>query len=185
MNTNIEKRPEIRIGLHSIPLPIPYNKAKRDDGENFGYRSILKNPSAIEEIPELINEPQMKKFVQQMHAPTGIFESVRIVHWTEKQGDIYRKILCLGFIFRDRQLFMSYNEYLCFAGHLLMNMNKGNIAFDMPFLFEIQPATLIFENFSGWIMDIYVAGHGLDESGASQRLGHILQSLRPFFYYEQ
>jgi hypothetical protein len=170
-------RAEIRISLELKPFPIPYPAVKRDDGENFGYKSLIDDPESIDEIPELFNEPAIKKFVALINAPGRTFETVRIVHWFDTSESGTSQSICLGFKFRDRTLFADYSNCLQFAGHMLQQAVSGNIVLDIPPLLEIQPAYLIQENASGWIMDIYLSGIGVCEDAARLRLSQVLNSV--------
>ena len=172
-------RAEIRIALEMKPLPIPYPAVKRDDGENFGYRSLLVHPDAIDEIPELQGEMPMKNFVAAINSPGGIFETVRLVHWIDQSPSNVGQCLCLGLIFRDRSLFANYGKCMAFAGHLLQQVASGSVQLDLAPLLEIQPAHLTQEEVSGWIMDIYLGGYGANEDEARQRLAQVLGSIGP------
>src|SRR5689334_1617792 len=123
----MENRAEIRLALENRPLPIPYGQSKREDGENFGYRSILTDPEAIDQIPELYGEPRMKEFIRHLHDAAGIFESVRMVHWFNGGDGKFERCLCFGFVFRDRQLFSRYSNCFMFAGNLLDQMCNGAV----------------------------------------------------------
>lgn len=175
-------RAEIRLSLELKPLPIPYPAVKHDDGENFGYKSLVANPEAIYEIPELDAEHAMQEFVGHINAPGGVFETVRMVHWFNKSDpSVVTQCLCLGFIFRDRSLFANYGSCLQFAGQLLHHSLASEIQFAGPPLLETQPAHLLNENLGGWVMDIYLAGSGGHEDAARQHLGQVLASMCPLF----
>jgi len=174
-------RAEIRIALELKPLPIPYPAVKHDDGENFGYKSLVASPEAIEQIPELVGEHAMKEFVAHINSQEGIFETVRMVQWFNHAEGRTTQCLCLGFIFRDHSLFANYANCVQFAGHLLEQMVSGGVEIDGPPLFEIQPAHRLQEKAAGWIMDLYVAGSGANEESARQRLAQVLTSMRPLF----
>ena len=88
---------EIRIALQNRTLPIPYPLSQRPDGENFGYLSLVKNPLAIDKIPELLGENYMKEFIRNMNSPKSAFETVRMLHWFGKNNDRCQRILCFGF----------------------------------------------------------------------------------------
>lgn len=145
----MENRFEIRIALSHLPFHIPYDACKRQDGENFGYRSLIKNPELIDEIPELFNETVMKKFIGQINAPNGFLETARMLHWTNSGNGKFERAFCFGFIFRDRRFFSTYQNCFMLAGSLLDKICKDNIVPDAPFLFEIQPVILLEENVSG------------------------------------
>ena len=171
----------IRLMLELKPLPIPYGQSNRADGENFGYKSILKNPKTIDEIPELFAEPSVKDFILSIHSPMGVFETVRVVHWLQTHDGISTKSMALGFVFRDRRLFNSYANCIAFSGNVLMEMCKGKILYDDPPLVDIQPACFLEENAHGWIMDFYVSGRGASEDEARQRFDRNMASLKTIF----
>ncbi len=179
--TRVKDRAEIRISLETRLVPIPYGQSKREDGENFGYRSIVKDPNAIDLIPELDGEIAMREFIRSLNNSTGIFESVRMLHWFSNSDGQFQRSLCFGFTFRDRILFAEYSNCFMFSGNLLQQISTGNILCDTPFLIEIQPATYLYEKTDGWIMDMYVAGIGDSEDAARLRLDRVIESLTPFF----
>jgi hypothetical protein len=174
-------RAEIKISLELKPLPIPYHAVKRDDGENFGYKSLIKSPELIEDIPELADEPAIKRFISHINSPNRNFETVRMLHWINHDNGRAEQIICFGFIFRNRELFSNFAYYMQFAGALLQLEVDGVIQLDRPCLLELQPAHLLHENLSGWIADIYVAGGGASEDEARQRLGQILDTMQSIF----
>jgi hypothetical protein len=180
----MKKRAEIRVALEGFPLPIPYGESKREDGENFGYRSILKDPKAIDEIPELDGESGMKEFFRRFHDASGIFESVRMFHCFNSSGGRFERCFCFGFVFRDRTLFSEYHNCFLFVGRLLAHISNGTILCDAPFLVEIQPAMFLDEKVVGWMMDLYVSGFGDSEDAARQRLDLVLKGLMPLFQNE-
>jgi hypothetical protein len=177
----MDNRAEIRIALEKRSLPIPYGRSKREDGENFGYRSILKDPKVIDQIPELNEEVGMKEFFRRLNDSKGVFESVRMVHWFNRADARFERSLAFGFVFRDRRLFSGYSNCFMFAGNLLDQICAGRILCDVPFLIEIQPATFLEEHVDGWLMDLYVSGVGDSEDSARRRLDNVLESLTPFF----
>lgn len=177
-----EKHAEIRIGLGTKALGIPYGPVKREDGENYGYMSLIKNPEAIDNIPELFGEPEMKAFVAGINSEGGDFESVRILHWSHEMPDGQtRKCINLGVIFRDRRLFSDYGSQLLFAGNVLQHMTYGNLDLDSPPLFDIQQARLIEERVSGWIIDVYLGGIGSDFDAANKSLAATFEKMLPMF----
>jgi hypothetical protein len=123
----------------------------------------------------------MREFFRRLNDGTGIFESVRMVHWFAPFNGLVERCLSFGFIFRDRRFFSEYQNCFMFAGNLLYQTCNGSIACDRPFLLEIQPARLISEQLDGWVMDIYVSGTGANEDAARQRLDQVLATLTPFF----
>jgi hypothetical protein len=177
----MSNRIEIRLAVETKPLPIPYPANLHDGNDNHGYISLIDNPDAINNIPELEGEPHMKKFITKLNSTGGIFESVRMVHWFNSSENRTSQCLCFGFVFRDRELFSSYNNCFLFSGELIRIALDHNIAFDAPPLLEMQPAQFVQEDAGGWIMDIYVGASGADEDEARHRLGQLLTHLLPIF----
>jgi hypothetical protein len=169
-------RQEIRISLEGTEQLIPYRK---DDTGNHGYFSILKDPTAIDRIPELYEEPIMKEFVRQIHVPNGIFESVRINHLFCPCEKSVRKVFSIGFIFRDRTAFNQYHNCIRFAGNLLEMKYKDIHIHEAEVLLEIQPAIFLQEQVRGWIMDLYFSGSGQTEQQASDKLDTLFLPLMP------
>ncbi len=175
------ERAEIQTSLDLKPLPIPYPAVKREDGENFGYKSLVNSPAVIDEIPELFDEPAIKRFIAHVNSPNRNFETVRMLHWMNPESANSEQILCFGFIFRNRELFSDFSACMQFAGALLQYDIKKLIQLDRPCLLEIQQAQLLHENVSGWIMDLFVSGGGASEDEARQRLGQILNTMQSIF----
>jgi hypothetical protein len=171
-------RAEIHVALEQTPLPIPYSGTET----GYHYVSILKDPNAIDQIPELKGEPMMKHVIKSMHAPNAEFETVRMAHWFEdvESGKSALRCLSLGFVFRDRRGFVSFADCMMLAGNLLHYTQNDIIASDIPFLLEIQPAIFREESLTGWIMDLYVAGRGENRGAARHRLDQNLERMLPF-----
>jgi len=174
----MRNRTEIRVAIEQTPLPIPYSGTET----GYHYVSLLTQPDAIEQIPELQGEPMMKRVIKSMHAPNAEFETVRMAHWFADvdSGKPTLRCLSLGFVFRDRRGFVNFAECMMLTGNLLHYANNDIIASDAPFLLEIQPAIFREEHLTGWIMDLYVAGAGPDQNAARQRLDQNLERMIPF-----
>jgi hypothetical protein len=171
---------ELRVSLSKEPQPIPYSGAP--GGDVHHYASLLTEPGAIDELPELKGEPAMKHLIKSMHTSGSMFETARMAHWfSEEDVNPVSRILCLGFFFRDRILFQRFDNCMMLAGNLLLSASKDKIVSDAPFLLEIQPAILRTENLTGWIMDLYVAGSGEDQGAARSRLDQNLSQMISFF----
>lgn len=170
------------MALEDRQLCIPYAAGAHVDGENYGYRSIVDDPSAIDLIPELVGEPGMLEFIRAINASPGFFETVRMVHWfgQNSQGLIQR-VLCFGFLFRDRNLFAQYEACVRCMGNLLVPVSRNRILSEPLMLFQLEPAWLIDDDLQGWVMDLTVAADGADEDAARQALDHKLKLLQPFF----
>jgi hypothetical protein len=178
----MNKRVEIRVALETKGIVLPYPTGKRSDRETFPYRSPLKEPEAIEDIPELFGETGMKQFIRQLNDSSGAFETVRVVHWyTQPENGNAFRVLSFGFVFRDIEKFKDLNQCLFFAGKLLDQASKNAFSFDSPPLLEIQGAWFTEEGRTGYIMDLCVAGLGEDQTQAKLRLDQILESMLPLF----
>lgn len=175
----LNDRQEIRIALEGTEQPIPYSGEEREDGtKNSGYFSLLKDPSAIDKIPELFDEPIMKEFVRQIHVPDGIFETVRVHHF-ENTGENVEKVFLVGFVFRSREAFKNYQNCIRFAGNLLEQKYRDSRIHGVEFLVEIQPAIFRQEGAAGWIMDLWFSGFGKTPKEASDNLDTIFPVLIP------
>ena len=172
--------PELRLLLSSGQCPIPYGPENRPDMQNFGYKSLLDNPKAIEDIPELVGEPEMLKLVAQINVKGHKFETVRIVHSVQENGGLFQRLMVLGIIFQDRKLFSSYDSCLIFAGTFLDRITQSSFDWTVYPMLEIGRARLVREDFDGWIMDVYLASVGKSEAAAKKNLNLLLQSLNIF-----
>lgn len=174
----MKKFVELRIARSEHPIIIPYHPIKRDDGENYGYKSLIKNPELIDEIPEIKDEPYLKDFVLKINQG-GVFETVRILHWTDEQNGKTRFCVCLGFIFSNREFFQNKQNCWLLADSILDSMYNNDTTQKNSMLIEIAPASLIDERIDGWIMDIYLQGIGSTPNDAkSDLMGFIDANLR-------
>jgi hypothetical protein len=172
---------EMRVSLSTEPTPIPYSGEQ--DGSVHHYVSLLLEPGAIDDLPELKGEPTMKHLIKAIHTSGSTFETARIAHWfpNVEIGKPALRVLCLGFFFRDRTLFQRFDNCMMFLGNLLLQASSDTVASDAQFLLEIQPALLRKENLTGWIMDLYISGSGEDQEAARNRLDQNLRQMIPFF----
>jgi len=173
-------RVEIRVSLESKIQNIPYKPGKDNDGENYGYKSLLRNPGLIDEIPELEGQPIMKELVSFINREGGTFETIRVIHWASCDNNIHSKVFSLGFVFRDRGLFSEYNNCLAFAG-VLLHHDCSNKVENQASLLEVQPANFVQENCHGWIMDLYLKGVGKTSLESETRLDNRIQELSQLF----
>lgn len=173
-------RIELRVSLENTPQPIPYSG--EPDGSAHHYVSLLKEPGAIDDLPELKGEPTMKHLIKAIHTSGSIFETARMAHWFPDVGigKPALRVLCFGFFFRDRTLFQRFDNCMMFLGNLLLSARKEMIASDAQFLLEIQPALLRNEGLTGWIMDLYISGAGEDQDAARSHLDQNLHQIIPF-----
>jgi hypothetical protein len=173
---------EMRVSLSTEPTPIPYSGEQ--DGSVHHYVSLLHEPGAIDDLPELKDEPTMKHLIKAIHTSGSIFETARTAHWFPETeiGKPALRVLCLGFFFRDRTLFQRFDNCMMFLGNLLLQASSDTIASDAPFLLEIQPALLRKEkNLRGWIIDLYISGSGENQEAAQIRLDQNLRQMITFF----
>ena len=172
---------EIRVVLRSNTAIIPYRVVKDSEGEVFPYRNLIEQPDDIEHIPELEGEPYMKQCVSRLNSPEGLFETFRVIHSIDHNENGTRQWMCLGFFFRDRQLFSRFDNCMMFAGNLLQRIQQDAISLYEPPLLELQRAYLKMEEINGWVIDIYVSGVGSSEEHARENLGSTLTAFDTIF----
>lgn len=172
---------EIRVMLSSDTVIIPYRAVKNSEREVFPYRNLIEQPDDIDHIPELEGEPFMKKCVARLNSPEGLFETFRVIHSIDHNEVGTRQWMCLGFFFRDRQLFTRFDNCMMFAGNLLQRIQKDAISLYEPPLVELQHAYLKMEKIKGWVINIYVSGVGSSEEHARENLGSTLTAFDTFF----
>ena len=170
----------LQLSLQKDPQIIPYRAAVHAEGENFGYFSLVGNPGLIAQIPELAGEPAMENLVREINAPGGSFETVRMLHYFEHVQGKFRRVLVLGFVFREPAIFAQYQSCLALAGNLLAKMNSGTLEPAEPPLLDIQPAVFVERGVSGWVMDLYLSHVGADEDEARRGLDRLLAATVPF-----
>src|SRR4051812_44732150 len=116
----------LNISMSVHQTPIPYHAAKREDGENYGYFSLVKNPEFIDQIPELFEENEMKEFIRNLNGQDGIFETIRMLHWYGEKDGKQQRILCFGFTFRNRALFNNLQNCFKLCERLYFSECNGN-----------------------------------------------------------
>ena len=72
-------RANLKITLRDVPLLIPYPAIEYSVGRiGISYRSLLDDPAAIDEFPELYNEPDLKAFIAEVNGLGKAYETVRL-----------------------------------------------------------------------------------------------------------
>ncbi len=195
-----EMSAEIHLGIGSDAVKLPYPPRRHPDGGvTHPQRSILEEPGALEEIPELVGEPHLKRFVAAIHVPEGQFETFRIERRVDPLGDgVWRQFMALGIMFRSRELFREYWPCVALAGNLLRWLDREDVRSSGPFrlpkggdmgtgpavaiLATLQEAYLSKESLPGWVFDLHVLGPSSPTpEGARAEMSRILDVLAPFF----
>ena len=166
-------RAHLKITLRDGPLLIPYPAIEYSVGRiGIGYRSLLDDPAAINEFPELFNEPDLKAFIAEVNGPGKAYETVRLVQGHEVvDAGMHRRRLLLGFMFRDRFEFQTLASCYFFAMGFMQQSLRAADTFRGEPLLELQPALLLLENdLRGWVMDLHLVGAGTSEDEARRDL---------------
>ena len=145
---------ELRISLDlRSTLPIPYNKEKRDDGENFGYFDIKNNIEYAKHLPEIADSIYLQNAIIKVNQ-TNKIETARCVRGFYNQNSSDYDSICVGVVFSDAELFASRTSYFHLAETVLSQIQQ----LDLPFapLLEIGQAAKIGEGLFGWIADLYL-----------------------------
>ena len=178
---NAKTLTEVRVSLSNDMINIPYAPVEDSDREVFPYRNLIKHSDEIDSIPELKDEPFMKKCIARINSPEGLFETFRINHWFDHNETGSRQVMCLGFFFRDRRLFHQYSNCMMVLGNLMQRMEADGISLPQSPLMEIQRAHLKTEKINGWVIDLYMSGYGHNEQFAREDLGTTLVKFDSFF----
>ncbi|MFC3293464.1 hypothetical protein [Modicisalibacter luteus] len=170
----------IRLTLDDETLQIPYGTEAYAEGTIHPYRSLVQAPEQIGLIPEVEGQPALRKLLETINAPDGIFESVRIdTSYHDYEGQMAH-VVAVGLIFRDRAWFQDFDRCLRFAGQLLETLH-GNTLFcaheDLAQL-ELQRAVLREEHVQGWIMDLFLMGQGRDQQACDADLAARCRALQ-------
>lgn len=196
MQQVLMQSPKIRLSFHNYAIIIPYETVERD-GKVFRYHSLIKNPRAIDEIPELAAEPMMKNLVARINSKVnGLYETVRLDHTfgTTRSAPGEWEFM-IGIIFRDRSLFADYLSHVVFAGHFLISLQRYWLAtshhnptmppeWQTP-TFVIAPAILQEEKKTGWIIDLWMKYLGNSEAEAHRLFELDLRFLFGFLDLER
>lgn len=179
------RKVSIRVTLDDEECTIPYDGEEHDQGTIYPFRSLVRHPEQIDLIPELEGQPALKQLLRVLNGPGGTFESVRIDTSYHEVEDQCVHVVVVGFIFRDRRLFGSYDNCLLFAGKLLETLH-ADPAFhndvDSAQL-EMQRATLTEHDKQGWIMDLFLMGQGEDRRACDANLAKRCHALHQLLSY--
>ncbi len=177
---------EIRIQLEDRPLLLPYPATESSEEVNYGYKSIVSEPSLIDQIPEIADESAMRNLIAAINGPNGIFETIRVTHWFYDRPQRRGRAMALGLIFRDRKLFSQYQNCIIFSGNILNEIRVGSIVSDEATFLQIQPCVLTEESSAqGFVMDLYMSGFGDSDDSARQRLDQIIPAWTDFLHSGQ
>ena len=166
-------RAHLKITLRDVPLLVPYRAIDYSVGRvGIGYRSLLDDPDAIHDFPELLNEPELKSFIAEVNGPGKACETVRLILGHEVlSAGLHRRRLMLGFMFRDRDEFQKLSSCYGFAMGFMQQSLQMPGAFCEEPLLEMQPAILLLEaELRGWVMDLHLVGAGASEDEARRDL---------------
>ena len=166
-------RANLKITLRDLPLLIPYPAIEYSVGRvAIGYRSLIDEPDAIQEFPELVGEADIKAFIANVNAPRKPCETVRLIMGHEVlHAGLHCRRLMLGFMFRDRYAFRNLVGCYIFAMDFMRQALQEPDVFHGEPLLEIQPAVLVRENdLRGWVMDLHLMGTGPTEDEARRDL---------------
>ncbi|MEC9483165.1 MAG: hypothetical protein UMU75_07535 [Halomonas sp.] len=173
------RKVSIRLTLDDECLQIPYGAQAYDGGHIHPYRSLIHHPEQVATIPEVEGQPALRRILEIINGPKGAFESVRVdSSYHEHDGGIAH-IIVVGFIFRDRRLFGSFDNCLLFAGKLLEALHADEAFRDSEdsAQLEIQRAVLTEHAKEGWIMDLYLMGQGQDQDSSDRELARRCRAL--------
>ncbi|GAB2800066.1 hypothetical protein GCM10027040_29510 [Halomonas shantousis] len=162
----------LRLTLDDECFNIPYASETHENGEIHPYRSLVSVPEAVETIPEIEHQPFLKSLLYRIHSPQGLFETARIERWYTERGHHTLHIVALGFLFRDRKRFASFEECMMVTGKLLQACHSSE-AFENDedaAQLEFQRARLTDERIDGWIMDLFIYGQGSNARSADRDL---------------
>ena len=152
--------PEIRVMWTPGPTGVPYPAYEYEGGANHGYVSLIADPTAIDRIPELAEEPELKALVAAINAPGGEYETVAVVEPDETAGTPEKVHAVLGLIYRDRRAFSDAGMAAAFGPLFILSCDRAGVRFPVPPLLDISPMGLHDEGLAGWRLDLYVAGSG-------------------------
>ncbi|RKQ96265.1 hypothetical protein C7446_2855 [Kushneria sinocarnis] len=164
----MQNRTELRISLDDGAIDIPYKAGESDHGRIYPYQSLVAAPELISRIPEVEEFPELRRALLDINRPNASFETARVLTWRDSEQG-YITCCAIGFHFRNRALFAQQGQCMLLAGRMLNEMLFHPLMatqITAPML-EIQRANLIAESCSGWIMDLYLAGHSEESQSAA------------------
>ncbi|MHB0775656.1 hypothetical protein [Halomonas sp. WWR20] len=169
----------LRLTLDNEVFEIPYDAEHHAEGVVYPYRSLVAHPEIIEEIPEVEDQPLLRKLLHAINAPDGMLESARVEHWYGKHEGRVIHVAAVGVFFRNRNRFANIDEYMLFAGRMLQaaHSSPAFVNDEDAVQLELQNAKLTEEKTQGWIMDLFIFGRGQDAASSDADLGKKLNSL--------
>ncbi|MCG7598351.1 hypothetical protein MHM84_00960 [Halomonas sp. McH1-25] len=175
----------IRLTLDDETLHIPYEAESYTEGTIHPYRPLVQAPEQIALIPELEGQPALRKLLEAINAPGGMFESVRIdTSYHDYDGQLAH-VVAVGMIFRDRTWFQNFDRCLIFAGRLLETLHDNELfcANEDVAQLELQRTVLREEGIQGWIMDLFLMGQGQDRQACDADLASRCRALHGLLHH--
>lgn len=168
----------VEIRLSQQRKNIPYAPDLANDVHPVIWLS--REPQRIDEIPELIRDPELKSTVQSINSPGCRFETFRCGSVTEEDDGKFYSNFNIGLIYRDRRAFADYGAQLMIAGEVLGFSTDSDIfpASSRTFLIEIEPVHLTTEGVHGWTVDLWYRCQGETAQDATIQAARALNLLK-------
>jgi len=173
------RTPEIRVIWSEQPTGIPYDGYSHDNGTNHGYVSLRADPSAIDRIPELNENLDLKALVESVNGPESALESVAVVEPYMSDQDPSGMICCLGLIYRDRVRFQCISAAAAFAPLFIRAAQKAGVKWSAFPLVELSPLMLFAEGLTGWRIELFLPGKAVPGADARLSLREIFRQVGP------
>jgi hypothetical protein len=143
-------------------LGVPYS---RHDPNSHSYVDLKRDPDLIEELPELYNEPEIRRLVIKLNEPDGYFRSIgcerKYVADDEASGR-GRFTSYVGFAL-DAWPFESKEAAQSIASTFNDYAKQFEWSDNVQMIIEIQPTVFYDSNQSGWSLDFWACGFGHNE----------------------
>lgn len=159
---------------HSI---LPY--APDEKNGNFPMIWLSKEPDRIGEIPELYGEPELRKLIRSINAPSLALETFSCSHRTFTNSRCLTKEILFSFIFRDRKLSETLDEYMKLACNIATSIAES-VEFEdnaLPFEIRFSKNWLKQENLWAHTASIYINIQAPNENAVSKKLAQEISFL--------
>ncbi|MFZ3169560.1 MAG: hypothetical protein WA130_18255 [Candidatus Methanoperedens sp.] len=163
---------------------IPYGgtRGKREDGsENYGYQNLKKSPELIDSIPELQEDPELKKLIKSINSPNGSIFSVGCSSGPVSDEHGYRYSGYVEFAINSKPLVADASNYFPIFFHFDHHLHSSKFSGKIKFDWELMSAHFVDIGVGGFTCTVFINTSYLQSSlEASQTWANALETLGIF-----
>ena len=165
-----EKKASIQLTFTTGHRNLPYATDLEEDHHPMIWLS--KEPHRIDEIPELVGEPELKEFIKAINGPGQDFETFRCAHTTKQTENGVTRSMYVAVIFRNRQWAETPDPYFILSRGIVMALaqSKEFPNGSIPFEVQLQRHWLKEERVWAYTADIQFYIQAPDEAQMREEL---------------